>query len=260
MRAWKTGLLAAAAALSLGGLAQAQESTPPTEEPAASTTPAAMEEAETETSGGPDISFNVGVATDYVFRGVSQTDEGAQVFGGVDLALDNYYAGVWASNVDFSPGDTETDAEVDFYVGVKPEIAGWTLDFAAIYYAYFGQPDDSAELGYFEAKAAASRSFGPATLGGAFYYSPEFFGETGRAYYFEANGAYAFNDRLTASAAIGRQVLDEVDDADYTTWNIGATFALTENLGIDVRYHDTDADDFGDLYEERVAASLKAAF
>lgn len=252
MRAWKTGLLGAAAAFALGGAAFAQD--PPLKEPAE---PAAPEAVVEEDEGGLDVSFTLGVASDYVFRGVSQTDEGGQVFGSVDVGGGIYYAGVWASNVDFSPGDTDTNVEVDVYGGVTPEYAGWSFDFAAIYYAYLNQPTESAELGYFEAKAAASRALGPATVGGAFYFSPEYFGETGRAYYYEANGAFTFNDRISVSGALGRQVLDELDDADYTTWNIGATLAVTDNVGIDVRYHDTDADDFGDLYEERVVASIK---
>ena len=254
MRAWKIGLLGAAAAFAMSGAAWAQDTA--VKEPAEPAAPEAMVQ-EDEAAGGVDVSFNVGVATDYVFRGISQTDENAQVFGGVDLTMDMLYAGVWASNVDFNEG---TDAEVDFYVGVKPEAGGWTFDLAGIYYAYINQPDDAPEYNYFEAKAAASRAFGPATIGGAVYYSPEFFAEVGDALYYEVNGGYTINDRITATAALGRQEFGDLDDADYTTWNIGATFALTDNFGIDVRYHDTDADDFGDLYEERVVASLKAAF
>lgn len=260
MRAWKTGLLAAAAVFTLGGTAWAQE--PPLKEPAE---PAAPEATEQVDEGGFDISFNVGVASDYVFRGISQTDEGVQVFGGVDVTRDSYYAGVWASNVDFAAfGDDDTDIEVDFYAGVKPEIAGYTLDFAAIYYAYLNQPDGISELGYFEAKAAVSRAVGPATLGLAGYYSPEFTGEIGPAFYYELNGAYTINDRFSVSGAVGRQTYQDLDDADYTTFNIGGAVALTPNLSLDLRYWDTDEDDLvgpaEDLYEGRVVAALKAVF
>lgn len=59
---------------------------------------------------GPlSLSVNAGAATDYVFRGVSQTDEDPQVFGGVDATVGSIgYAGAWVSNVDF--GDS-TDLE-----------------------------------------------------------------------------------------------------------------------------------------------------
>jgi uncharacterized protein (TIGR02001 family) len=261
MQAWKTGLLAAAAALAIGGTAFAQE--PPIKEPAE---PAAPEAAEQVDDGGVDISFNIGAATDYVFRGISQTDEGGQIFAGADVtAPGGYYAGVWASNVDFAAfGDDDTNVEIDIYGGIKPEFAGYTFDFAAIYYAYLNQPETSAELGYFEAKAAVSRAVGPATLGGALYFSPEFTGEVGRALYYEVNGAYTINDRFSLSGAVGRQTFDELDDADYTTFNVGVTVAVTPNIGLDVRYWDTDEDDLvspvQDIYEGRVVAGIKATF
>lgn len=255
MKTWTRSLFAAVATLAFAGAAAAQES--PVKEPAEA---AAPEDASQVDDSGVDFTFNVGVASDYVFRGISQTDEEPQLFGGVDLtAPGNVYAGVWASNVNFSAfGDDDTNLEVDFYAGVKPEFGGFAFDFAGIYYTYFNQPDDISELNYFEAKAAVSRAVGPATLGAAVYYSPEFTGETDEAVYYEINGAYTATDRLSFSAAIGHQ--DVSFDGDYSTYNIGATFLVTPNIALDLRAHGTDADDFGDLYDDRVVALVKATF
>lgn len=60
------------------------------------------------------------------------------------------------------------------------------------------------------------------------------------------------------SGAIGRQFLSS--DFDHTTWNLGVARQLTDNFALDVRYHDTDAHDFGDIYGSRALVSLKAAF
>lgn len=49
-----------------------------------------------------DVAFNAGVVSDYVFRGFSQTAEDPAIQGGVDLTAGSFYAGAWASNVDFS--------------------------------------------------------------------------------------------------------------------------------------------------------------
>ncbi len=58
---------------------------------------------------------NVAVATDYVFRGVSQTQERPAIQGGFDAAFDSgIYAGIWASNVNFG---TDTSTEMDYYGG-----------------------------------------------------------------------------------------------------------------------------------------------
>jgi uncharacterized protein (TIGR02001 family) len=202
-----------------------------------------------------DVSANVAVTSDYVFRGVSQTRERPAISAGVDLTNEGFYAGAWASNVDF--GDSP-DAEVDLYAGYRPEVAGYALDVGVVGYLYPGQPE-GADYDYVELKAAASRAVGPATLGAAVYYSPDFFGAAeDQATYAEINGAVHPADRWTISGAVGRQWVSS--DLDYTTWNLGAAYQLTRNLALDVRYHDTDQHGFGDGYGARAAATLKAAF
>jgi len=202
-----------------------------------------------------DVSWNAAVTSDYVFRGVSQTQENPAVSAGVDLTKGAVYAGAWASNVDF--GD-DADAEVDLYGGWRPEVAGWALDLGGVAYLYTGQPD-GADYDYVELKAAASRAMGPVTVGGAAYWSPDFFGASeDEATYVEANAAFAPADRWTVSGAVGRQWVSS--DLDYTTWNAGVAYALTDHLTVDVRYHDTDQHDLGEAYGARAVASLKAAF
>lgn len=204
-----------------------------------------------------EVSANVAVTSDYVFRGVSQTEEEAAVSVGVDLTNGAFYAGAWASNVAF-PGDPETEAEIDLYAGIRPEFAGWNWDFGAVGYFYTGQPD-GADYDYVELKAGASRAVGPVTLGAALYWSPDYFGAAeDEATYVEANAAFEASDKWTISGAVGRQYLSS--DFDYTTWNVGAAYALTDALTLDLRYHDTDEHDFGQIYESRAVATLKAAF
>jgi len=198
-----------------------------------------------------EVAFNVGVTSDYVFRGISQTDKDPAIQGGVDFSTDSgWYGGAWASNVDF--GDS-TDAEVDIYGGYTTEAGGFALDFGAIAYSYVGSPD-GVSYDTFELKAAASRAFGPATLGAAVYWSPDSWGADGTQTYYEFNAAYTVTDKIEISGAIGRQTFD--GDDDYTTWNVGGTYALTDKLGIDVRYHDTNISGL----DERVNVSLVFGF
>ncbi|MGH6999468.1 MAG: TorF family putative porin, partial [Phenylobacterium sp.] len=133
-----------------------------------------------------DLSFNVGAATDYVWRGVSQTDENPQISGGVDATVGGLvYAGGWLSNVDFG---NDTDFELDLYAGVKPQLGPVTLDLGVIYYGYINAPTGSNQ-DFVEFKLAGSVPAGPATVGAAVYYSDDFFGGTGKATYFEVNGS-----------------------------------------------------------------------
>ncbi|MBU7588342.1 MAG: TorF family putative porin [Sphingopyxis terrae] len=201
-----------------------------------------------------DLSFNVGAATDYVWRGVSQTDENPQFFGGVDATVGMVYAGTWLSNVDFG---NDTDFEIDLYAGVKPQLGPVSLDLGVIYYGYINAPAGSNQ-DYVEFKLAGSAPVGPATVGAAVYYSDDFFGGTGKATYVELSGSMPIAEKLSVSGAIGHQNVDY--DGDYTTWNLGAGYALTDFLGVDLRYHDTNEHDFGKLYDSRVVLGLKAAF
>lgn len=235
MKALKLAVLAAAGALAMGSAAQAQE----------------------EDSGPISLSFNVGAATDYVFRGISQTDENMQVFGGVDATIGSIgYAGVWASNVDFLNG---TDAEIDVYGGIKPTLGPLALDIGVIYYGYVDSPD-GPEQAYWEGKLAASVPAGPATFGAAVYYSPEFFGETGDATYLEVNGSIPLgSSKFVVSGALGNQWVEV--GTDYTTWNVGVGVPITDHVGVDLRYWDTsEADVLGQIAEGRVVLGIKATF
>ncbi|KJV42419.1 uncharacterized protein (TIGR02001 family) [Brevundimonas sp. UYEF29] len=200
-----------------------------------------------------DVAWNVGVVSDYVFRGFSQTGEDPAIQGGVDLTSGSFYAGAWASNVDF--GD-DTDAEVDLYGGYRTEAGGFALDFGAIGYLYVGEPN-GADYNYAEFKAAASRAVGPATFGAAVYYSPDFFGIDDEATYAEVNAAFSPAPKWTVSGALGKQWLDVSDD--YTTWNVGVGYALTDKVGLDVRYHDTDVDGVPGA-EDRIVGAVKLTF
>ena len=231
MKVLKLALCAAAASLAMAGAAAAQDEAP-----------------------AVDIAFNVGVASDYVFRGYTQTDEGPQVFGGVDLTYGMFYAGTWASNVDFFDS---TDAEVDLYAGVKPTLGPVGLDLGVIYYHYLNEPD-GAEYANTEFKLAGSVPAGPATLGAAVFYSPDGFGAAEQTTYYEVNGSYSPMANLGLSGAFGRQTYE--GGGDYNTWNLGGGYTFAEMFTVDLRYHDTDVDDCEDVCDERVVATLKAAF
>ncbi len=206
------------------------------------------------------ISGNVALATDYAFRGITQTD-GPAVSGGFDVASDSgLYAGVWASSINFGTGGS--NMELDTYAGYKFALGPVAMDVGAIGYFYPGAQDDGADLDFVEVYAkpsfALSEQF---TLGGALYYSPEFTGESGDAFYYEVNGAFVATPELTLSGAVGMQTVDTTGffagEDDYTTWNAGGTYSAY-GLGFDLRYHGTDVDNAA-AYDDRVVLSIKKA-
>ena len=233
MKSFKLAAIAATATLALGVAAQAKA------------------------EDGPSLSFNVGAASDYVFRGYSQTDSKPQVYGGADLGIGIFYAGAWVSNVDF--GDS-TSMEYDLYAGFKPTLGPVSLDVGLIRYGYTNQ-EDGADLDFWEGKLAGSVAAGKGTVGGAVYYTPENFGQTGQATYVELNGSMPIAEKLSVSGAVGHQALE--GDGDYETWNLGLGYAINDVFGLDLRYWDTSVDESNDpakLTSARVVIGLKAAF
>jgi uncharacterized protein (TIGR02001 family) len=83
---------------------------------AAAATPAFAQEAAAPASA-VTVTGNVSLVTDYAWRNVSQSNQDMTVQGGFDVAVDGgFYAGLWASGVDFNDGD-DTNLEVDLYGG-----------------------------------------------------------------------------------------------------------------------------------------------
>ena len=114
----------------------------------------------------PEISANVALASDYPFRGVSQTDRDPAIQGGFDVAWENgFYIGTWSSNVSFG----SVSQELDLYAGYSGEI-NENVSFD-INYVRFEYPGDGANLDYNE--YGGSLSFSDFTVG--IIYSDEYF-------------------------------------------------------------------------------------
>ncbi len=205
---------------------------------------------------------NIALATDYAFRGISQSNEDPVVSGGFDAANGIFYAGAWASTIDFGPA-LDSQLELDLYAGFKPVVGPVTLDLGVIGYLYPGASDDASELDYVELKGGASIT--PAeglTLSGVLFYSPEFTLDGGDAIYAEAAAAFTVSDMFSFSGAVGNQSVDAANyyglgEDSYTTWNLGGTLTY-EGFGFDLRYVDTDLDGFA-IAEERVIFTIKRA-
>jgi uncharacterized protein (TIGR02001 family) len=122
------------------------------------------------------ISATVNLASDYTFNGVSQTGNDPALQGRFDYAADSgFYAGTWASNVDFGSGE-DTIIEWDAYVGQYFQLNKKVgLDAGIAYYTYHG---DSASDTYNYPEAYATFSY-KTSMGDSelkFWYSWDYFG------------------------------------------------------------------------------------
>jgi uncharacterized protein (TIGR02001 family) len=226
-----------------------------------------------------ELSATATLTTDYVFRGISQTSNDPAIQGSFDATYGIFYAGIWASNVDFGPGVTPAgvvktiaDLEIDYYAGITPTWKGIAFDIGALYYTYPSACDSciGGELDYFELKTGASYTFNQKlTVGITNYWSPEFFGEVGDGDALELSASYAFAGKLfnffspTLSGLVGWQWVEDIGWDPYTYWNVGLTLGFMDNWSVDVRYWDTDlstAGCGGNFCDGRVVGTLSASF
>jgi len=80
---------------------------------------------------------NMTIASDYRFRGISQTYLGPTIQGGIDYSHSSgFYVGNWNSNVSGLAYNNGNNIEMDFYAGWKKTWGDWGIDLGGLYYYY----------------------------------------------------------------------------------------------------------------------------
>jgi uncharacterized protein (TIGR02001 family) len=189
-----------------------------------------------------NLSFNAQVVTDYVFRGISQTDGQLAVQGGVDYAFGDtgFYIGTWASNTNFGY-QAAPDIEIDFYGGWSYDInETFNTDLSYIYYSYYGADagEPSSNYGEFIAKFGMTDI---AVLTVA--YADDYSGLGGSATYVNLGNSWDLGKGYSINAGFGRTFQDSSLEnqglLDYNDWNVG----FAKNWGIitvALNYYDTN--------------------
>lgn len=203
--------------------------------------------------GDFDISMNVGLTTDYIFRGVSQTQGKGAIQGGLDVAHDSgLYIGTWASNVDFIAADgNDANVEFDYYLGFGNDITenvsydlGWIkYDYPGASAANFSEFYGSVTAYGFKVGAAYSEDFpmfggnGIADDNSTLYtyvgYEYTLPYEIGLALQY---GNYDFKDDIFLDSA------GVASEDSYNDWSLGLTKTLA-GLDFGLTYTDTSLSD-----------------
>ncbi|MEO8302717.1 MAG: TorF family putative porin [Betaproteobacteria bacterium] len=204
----------------------------------------------------PDWSFtgNLGLYSQYVFRGISQTNEKPAVQGGFDLGhKSGFYVGTWASNISWiSDAGTGASAsmEWDFYGGYKGSLpADFTYDLGVLYYWYPGSYPSS----YYATGAVSPNTTELyAALGWKFLTLKYSWSANNRTFGINNSRGSSYLD-LTASYDVIEKVSDAIGKVtifghvgkqwfhnngfyDYSDWKIGAS---TEIYGVTVGIYGT---------------------
>ena len=155
------------------------------------------------------VSANMALTSNYVWRGMTQTDDSPAVQGGIDLDWNGIYAGVWGSNVEF--GDGKASLEADLYIGFAKEVSGFSFDIGFIEYMY---PNMMDEYNFGEAYVGLGYDFGVVNVG--------------------------------AKYSFGIDTHNDVNDIDAewepeNAWEVSASAPLPMEFSIDATYGDYDS-------------------
>lgn len=187
------------------------------------------------------------LTTNYMYRGITNSDNDPVIQAELDYGYTplGFYAFVWGTNIDFDDGDSHV--EIDYGAGFSGAFDNdleW--DLGLVYYHY---PDSDIEpdYDYFEAYAGLTYTFENVplspTLGGLFWYTPEFFAEDGDASYIEGNLSLNLPYDFALSLHAGYQNVDGDKTSgpngfDYADYLIGLSKEII-GFNIDLNFTNT---------------------
>jgi uncharacterized protein (TIGR02001 family) len=133
-------------------------------------------------------SANLAITSNYIWRGISQTDNGLAIQGGFDVAhTSGLSAGVWGSNVQDNEGDYLNGVEFDFYANYGFKVSN--VDLSVGYIAYYYQ--SFTNLNFSEINVAATYAGVTAKVSKEISNSSDGSGFTDHGYYYELGYTYS---------------------------------------------------------------------
>ena len=213
---------------------------------------ARAEDAPAEPASPHTITYNIGLYSEYMFRGLTQTGEEMALQGGVDYThASGFYLGAWASNISWLEDDglyENSSLELDLYGGYASTFgdSGIGYNIGLLQYIYPG--DKVSGTGY--DKAETTELYAALTYGWAqakvSYGLTDIFGvkDSDGSYYAELNGNIPVGESgFTVIAHYGYQDFagSANDNLSYSDWKLGLTKAFSNGVTVGAYYSDTDS-------------------
>lgn len=238
----RASTIAAALVLAWAAAAGAQEESAAEE---------ATEAVEEEAAGSPTFVGGVTLTTEYVLRGISQTNEDPAVQGNIDFLAGGFYVGVWGSNVEVSAIGLgiETHAEFDLYAGYLWQgESGFGWELGAIHYEY----PKHEEINYEEYYASLLYK----TFKVKYSYADDFLGFGGEGHYVDGKLDIPLGKGFNLGLHAGYSTFaDIVGLREYFDFRGGLGYTHG-TFTVEVAYTDTNEDQFQELEEGRVIGSV----
>jgi uncharacterized protein (TIGR02001 family) len=222
-------------------------------------------------------SYNVGLFSQYIFRGLTQTNNKPALQGGFDVShKSGLYIGGWSSNVSWlrdnganSLYNSGGSLEIDLYGGFKTELGntGLGIDLGALQYYYPGAHNTAyAKANTTELYGALSYGWLQAKLSGVVSKDAWGFGKAGDGsgndadgtYYAELNANVPIGEfmgagnlkGLTGLLHIARQDFRGLNNspASYNDWKVGLQNTFDNGIVVGAYYTDTNIKDTNTLW------------
>lgn len=186
---------------------------------------------------------NVALTSEYVFRGISQSDDRAAVQGGFNYAYDfgpvTGTLGIWGSNVNFA----DASVELDYMAGLGGKFMDVAWNAGFIYYNYPGSNSNVAlDQDYYEGWGSLGYDFGlfAATVAG--YYSPDYQADSGDSFYLNGGVVVPVGKFFDVKASVGKIWIERnrnFGTTDYVDYKIGVGTKIA-GLDLDLAWTDTN--------------------
>jgi uncharacterized protein (TIGR02001 family) len=199
-------------------------------------------------------SGDVTVASEYISKGAGKSGGDPHASLRLERGFGGNYAGAWFGNVETSQG---ADSEIHLYAGRTARWAGAEFDVRAFYKTLPGTRDGVQE-DHLEFRADAARSLAGNKLRLRVEFAPDGYATAEEAWWIEGQASRKLTPKLTGSVALGAR--EQNGGSDYTAWNAGLRYAVSERLGVDLRWYDTDSHRLSDNHEGRLVAAATVGF
>ncbi|CAK0768658.1 conserved exported hypothetical protein [Gammaproteobacteria bacterium] len=209
------------------------------------------------------ITGNMALTSDYIFRGISQSQEKPAIQGGLTYThASGLRVGFWGSNINFKSKDNPSapndnaSFELDLTTGYGARInnsLSWDLGFN--YYSYPGSNvTDPGKYNFWEVLPTLVYELGSAKITGQFTYSPNFFSVAKRATYCMLGLDMPLPSDFALNAHIGEQWLKVDQESgisqtfvaggsyipkNYSEWKVGISRQIS-GLSLELAYFDTN--------------------
>jgi uncharacterized protein (TIGR02001 family) len=221
----------------------------------------------------PEVTYNVGVVSQYRYRGLAQTKGDAALQGGVDYANANgFYAGAWGSTIKWikdaalesgnaAAKQAKGPVELDLYGGYKFEAAGIAYDVGYLRYEYVGnsyKDASSANVNANTDETYGAATYGPATLKYSYALS-DLFGTSNSkgSTYWDLSATFDLGNGYSFVPHVGRQTVKNASGVSYNDYALTVNKDLGDGLTASVAAIATNgkSQNFKDLYTSQYDVS-----